>query len=115
MRKRKLSYVTSSLLVVASTTMAYGQADSGLPPPGPTACDFNIGEPFETPAGVPVQVSHVEMVPGNIVARIVNVAAHPIVAYEARLSTVCGDARVGDAGVPRHVVSITSAYPCYDL
>jgi hypothetical protein len=109
MRKRKLSYVTSSLLVIASTATAYGQAPAAVLPAAPTACDFNIGEPFEAPAGVPVQIGHVEMVPGGLVARIVNVAAQPIVAYEARVSTVCGDARVGDAGGPRHVVSITSA------
>ena len=67
-------------------------------------CDFTIGAPFEVPTGVPIEVRHVEASAGTVVARVVNVASQSIVAYEARLSTVCGD-----AGAPRHFLAMASA------
>lgn len=67
-------------------------------------CDSTIGAPFEVPTGVPVEVRHVSASAGTVVARIVNVAPQPIVAYEARLSNVCGD-----PGSPRHFLAMASA------
>lgn len=105
MRERSVTVAAGMVFgILALPGAVPAQAPREGRPASPGPCDFHIGQPFAVPAGLPVEVRHVERTLGGLVARIINVSTQPIVAYEARVSTVCGD-----AGGPRHLLAMSRA------